>query len=486
MKLKVLFILTFLPVIIFSQKLTRNVFEYDKLKTENFVECDENIKIELENVFIAIQENNSSDAVQIAKKMYTKKMDCYQIFEAYGYALFRNGEWFEGVDIIEKGIEKFGSVPELIKRKSEMSLEMAQLGTGQKNIDGNSVFKANSLKYDEEQFKEENFKSALVDLEYLMTNYKRAEEIFYVAKIQQLLKNYDKSTEIFKTLLNDEEYKNACTFNIADNYIAQNKVTEAEIELNKLLAETPKESQIYEKLSEIYDRKKDKIKSEEFRNKAIYYETVPPFLNLEYSKINFDLLKFFGTDENKSEKKIKKLNEILKQNNQDYTIDVCLIILKLHANHGNGIEEKATEILSKIGKPAIEKVNKLFQTDVSTCTITNLADIMATVKDEKSWELMKQYLPSIANMPMTLIPPNLPEKMLQFDEDKGITEILKVVKPLLNKAIKNVDPMAELSSFGQYVYYSPLGKISKEKLKKIATELNYSDKEFEQLEIKIK
>ncbi|GEM_PF-2022883 len=486
MKLKILFLILALPSLTYSQKLNRNVFVYDKLNTENFVECDENLKKELESSLIAIQENNSSDAVEIAQKIYDVDKGCYQIYEVYGTALFRSGQWFEGIDIIEKGIEKFGSVPELIKGKSEMSIEMAELGTGQKNIDGNSVYKANSLKYDEEQFIEENFKSALIDLEYLMNTYNRSEETFYVGKIQQVLKNYDKSTEVFKTLLKDEEYKYGSIFNIADNYIAQFKYQEAEVELNTLLAENPKDGQVYEKLAELYEQKKDEVNKVECKSKAIYYNNIPTCSDLEYSKDNFELLKFFGTDENKSDIKIKKLDEILKQNTENYTIDVCLMILNLHANHGNGVEEKATTMLSNIGKSAIVKVNLLFQTDVSTCTITNLAEIMAIVKDDASWELMKQYLPNIANMPMTLIPPTLPEKMVKFDEDKGIKEILLVVKQLLSEDKKSDDPMAELNGFGQYVYYSPLENISKKKLKKIATELNYTDQEFELLEAKIK
>jgi hypothetical protein len=176
---------------------------------------------------------------------------------------------------------------------------------------------------------------------------------------------------------------------------------------------------------------------------------------------------------------LKKLSDIVKQNNKDYTIDVCLTILKLHTNHGNGVEEKATEILAEIGKPSIEKVNKLFQTDVSTCTISNLAEVMAIVKEESSWELMKKFLPYIANMPMTLIPPSLPEKMILFNEEKGITEILTVVKPFLIQQNSS-------QSFGQFAFYYPLKKINKEKLKNIATQLSYSNEEFELLENKIK
>lgn len=486
MKLKLFLILLILPLLTFSQKLQRKVFDYEKLKSENFTECNEIITKELETALLSIQENNSTNAVTLSKKIYDSKNDCFQIFDTYGYSLFRSGEWFEGIEVIEKGIEKFGSVPELIKRRSEMSLEMAELGTGQKNIDGNSVFKANSIPYDEEQFKEENLKSALADLTYLIKTYNRNEEIFYAAKIQQLLKDYNKSTETFKILLSDSQYKDIALFNIADNYISLKDFNQAETELNKLVAENPKEGILYDKLAEIYELKKDKAKAKEFSNKSIYYKNTPSFSSLEYSKENFDLLKFFGTEENKSDKKLKKLNEIVNQNNQEYTIDVCLMILKLHTNHGNGVEEKASEILSKIGKPAIEKVNKLFQSDVSTCTITNLADIMAQVKDESSWQVMKDYLPYIATMPMTLIPPSVPEKMILFDEDKGITEVLAVVKPLLNQDENSDNPLSEIGGFGKYVYYSPLAKVNKKKLRKIATELHYSDKEFKELEEKIK
>lgn len=485
MKLKLLPLFLSFPLFLFSQKFQRNIFEYEKLKSDHFAECDNNTSKELQNILVKIEKNKSSSAVSISQKLYENKNDCFGIFEIYGYSLFRNGKWLEGIDIIEKGIQKFGSVPELIKRKSDMSLEMAELGTRQKNIDGNSVFKADSLQYNEDQFKEENLRSALIDLEYLIKIYNRTEEIYYTAKIQQLLKDYQKSTETFKTLLNDEKFKNIASFNIADNYISLKDLNNAETELNKLLAENPKEPILYDKLTEIYELKNDKAKATELGNKSIFYQNMPTDSDLLYSKENLELLQFFGSGENKASKKLKKLQEISNQNNQQYTIDVCLMILKLHANHGNGVEEKATEILKNIGKPAIEKVNNLFQSNVSTCTITNLADIMAKVKDENSWALMKQYLSSIATMPMTLIPPNLPEKMILFNEDRGITEILTTVKPLLGQEQDN-DDIFQAGGFGQYVYYSPLGKIKKEKLKKIATELKYTDKEFNLLQDKIK
>ncbi len=487
MKPSQLLLFLLLPFVIFSQKLQRNVFEYEKLKSDNFIVCDETTNKQLESALLKISENNSTSAVAISKKIFDTNNNCFGTFETYGFALFRNGQWFEGIQIIEDGIKKFGSVPELIKRKSEMSLEMAQLGTQQKNIDGNSVYNSGNSNYDEDQFKEENFKSALADLEYLIKIYNRVEEIYYAAKIQQLLNDYNKSNETFKMLLNDPEYKNTALYNIGDNYIALKDLDKAEKEFTTLVSENPKEGEIYDKLAEIYELRNDKIKAEEFNAKSIFYKNVPEDTNLEYNKENFELLKFFGTNENKPDKKLKKLKEIIGQNNTQYTVDVCLMILKLHANHGNGVEEKAAATLKTIGKPGIEKVNKLFQTNVSTCTITNLADVMASVKDENSWILMKEYLPYIATMPMTLIPPSVPEKMILFNEERGIKEILTTVKPLLLQVEDNSNnPLGEMAGFGQYVYYMPLGKVNKDKLKKIASDLHYTDQEFYLLQEKIK
>jgi len=483
MKNKFIIVLTFLPFICLAQDYKRNIFDYENLKLDTISVCDEDVLQILEKSFIALEENNSKNAVKIAKQEFDKDQNCPEIFEVYGYSLFRSGEWFEGIEIVEKGIEKFGSNPNLIRRRIQMSLEMAQLGTGQKHIDGNSVYKANSIKYGEEQFKTENFQSALNDLEYLVKIYDRNEEKFYIAKINQVLENYETSNKIFKALLDDEEYRDNAIFNIAENYINLKRFDDAESELNTLLESYPKEGALFEKLAEIYELKNNRKKAEEFNRKSMFYRNVPSFTNLDYSDENFDLLKFFGEYDNKANAKLKKLNKIAKSGNQEYTIDVCLMILSIHANHGNGVEEKATEILKKIGKPCLEKVHLLFQSDVSTCAITNLSDIMATVKDEDSWELLKAYLPYIAHMPMTLIPPAVPEKMIKFDEDRGIKEILIVVKELLN-ADSQSDEL--FGGFGQYAYYLPLKDVNKSKLKRIATELNYSDEEFKLLEDNIK
>lgn len=490
MKRKIIqIILIFTPFITFSQDFTRKVFDYKNLE-KDYPKCADNILIELDKSVNLLKENNSEKAVEISKKIFEENKNCPEIYQNYGYCLFRNGQLIEGINIIDNGIEKFGSVPDLIKRKSEMSLELFEIGVGQKNIDGNTVYlsKDKRLKYDEKQFKDENLKSALIDLEYLTSKYEnRNEELYIIAKIKQLNSDFEKSNEIFEKLSKIEEYRENSIFNIADNYIQTKKYDEAEKQLLNLIERNPKEGQLYNKLASLYEIKEDKLKQNEFKQKAIYFDNIPYFSDLEYNDKNYNLILFFGSEKNNYKEKIKKLNLIQKTENENYLIDICLVILKLHANHGNGLEDDATKILIQIGKNSLEKTHKLIKTNISTCTITNLAEIMSTIKDESSWEILVEYLSILPNMPSTLIPPNVPEQIIKFNEERGIKEVLKIIKILLRKEKSNDDnPMSQLSSFGDYIFYSALENINNQKVLKIAKELEFSENELKELREKIK
>ena len=203
MNIKTALLFIILPFLSISQKFSRNTFEYTELQSENFEVCDDNINLNLEKSLTAIKQNSSKFAVTNAADIYKDNKECYAVYDVYGYALFRNGKWFEGLDIIEAGINKFGSVPELIRRKADMSIEMAQYGTGRKHIDGNAVFKANSMDYNEKKFVKVNYKSALIDLQYLVNTYHKNEDILQLARVYQDLKKYDESTEAFSKLTND-------------------------------------------------------------------------------------------------------------------------------------------------------------------------------------------------------------------------------------------------------------------------------------------
>ncbi|TRW24356.1 hypothetical protein FMM05_11025 [Flavobacterium zepuense] len=469
-----------------QQPFKRKVLEYKTPET-NFIHCNDSLMALADNALAAIDENNSAKAVLSSKAVYDKNKTCPEIYDAYGYSLFRNGLWTDGVAVIEAGVEKFGPEPGLVKRRSDMSIEMAQLGLGSKSIDGSSVYKAaKKTEYTEEQFVEENFKSALADLEYLDSQYHRIEDRFIIAKIQQALGNYDKSNALFETMTESDSYSMAALFNLAENNIRQKNYADAEKRLLKLADSMPDEPQVYEKLSELYGLTGDKKKKATLERKGNFYKYVPPYTDLKYNDEDYDLILFLGTPNHTPKEKIAKLKQIYKTKDINYTTDICLVILNIHANHGNGLEEEATAILSKIGKPALGKVHKMFQTNVSTCTITNLAEIMATVKDESSWELLTDYLPIIAQMPATLIPPAVPEKVVKFDAERGPKEILKVVKPLLTKVEPTGDNNPMMPNFGSYVYYAPLKDINHKKLLKMARELNYNDTEIAKLEEQLK
>lgn len=474
------------PFLGFSQQqFKRKKFDY-KIPDHNFIHCNDSLAVLTDNAMIAIEQRQSFKAVDLSKTLYNQNKSCPEIFDTYGYSLFRNGQWMEGIAIIEEGIEKFGPEPGLVKRRSGMSIEMAQLGFGSKQIDGNAVYKAAAqTQYTEEQFIEENFRSALADLEYLNRQFHKTDDKFILAKIYQALGDYTQSDPLFESLLETDSYEMAALFNLAENNIRQKKYDQAEKRLLTVLNKMPNEPEVYDKLSELYGLTGNTAKKRELERKGNFHKYVPASTDLIYTDENYELILFFGTPNHTAKEKLDKLKQIYSTKDQTYTTDICLVILKIHANHGNGLEEEATSILAKIGKPALSKVHDMFKTNVSTCTITNLADIMATVKDESSWTVLTDYLPIIAQMPATLIPPGVPEKIIKFDADRGTREVLKVIKPMLTESQASDDPL-NIPGFTSYVYYLPLKDINNKKLLKIAHELNYSDIEVAKLQEKLK
>ncbi len=482
MKYFLFLISLFITTNVFCQKYQKTIFDYEKMKLDTLSKCDDVMFQKLQSILETIENNNSSIAVKTSKELFSNNTTCPEIYEIHGYALFRSGEWLEGNEIIEKGILKFGKIPGLIKRHSIMSIEMAELGTGVKNIDGNSVYKSKFLEYDEEQFKNENLKSALNDLMYLEQKYQQEEDTYVIGKIHQLLKNYNESNKYFEKLLTHEKIKNNAKFNLADNFIYLNKPKEAETQIQSLLNEFPKEGELYEKLAEINILKGDSIASQKCKKTAIFYKNIPNFLNVDYSDENYDQLVFFGSNKASADTKLKKLEEIYQKKNDKATIELCILILKLHANHGNGVEEKASDVLIKIGKPSLDMIHKLFQADVSTCTITNLGNVMATIKDESSWDYLKTYLSNIVKMPSTLIPPIIPEIIIKFDEERGLKEVLKTIHTMLIEEENNTF----CESFGTFVYYAPLKRINNKKMEKIAKNIGYTKQQIKKLKEKIK
>ncbi len=197
---------------------------------------------------------------------------------------------------------------------------------------------------------------------------------------------------------------------------------------------------------------------------------------------------FFADEKNSAKSKSGRLKEIVKNRSQKDAIEICLSILKMHTNHGNGIEEEATQYLIKFSKAAIEPVIDLFSSgEVSTCTITNLADVLATVKDERGWDPLISYLPVMLNMPMTMIPPDVPQMIIKFRKEEGTKILVEFLKPLIQKeknGIKSDNPFAGLN-FSENLMFSALRQIKKEKVIDVAHQYEFSDDEIKMLVEKI-
>lgn len=472
---------------LFSQPFKRTVFDYKQL-AYNYVKCDDKVLAELDNAINAVNQYNSSEAVLIAKKIYDTHENCAESHLIYGMSLFRSGKVLEGLEIIDKAISKFGSFPDLIKQRISMQLELYENGIGQKNIDGNSMFTSgkNALPFEEEQFKSENLNTALIDLEYLTSILPDDfNNLFMLGRVLQVKNEFDKSNIVFEKLTQVPDYSLAAKYNLAQNYNSLKQYDKAENEYLSLLEIKPNEPEILRAIARFYEEQNNVTQQEHYEKLAYYFTCVPDFLDFPYTPENFKMVSIFGDGKISAEEKLKNLKEIQKDQPEEILINICLVILNIHTNHGNGLETEATKILQKIGKPALAKTHRLLFTDISTCTVSNLGEIMAAVKDESSWNIFVEYLPNIANMPSTLIPPNMPELIIKFDEERGLKEVLKITKGLLSQEKKQSDsPFAGLSS--DYVFYLSLKELNTQKVIKAAKDLGYTEAEIALLKKEIK
>ncbi len=275
------FLLFFQPT--FAQTYSRKHFDYDKMEEKVSAGCTDDVNQKLQEAASMVENNNSSEGVSIAEAVFKKgeATACVDLYIVYAECLFRNGKWEEGLSISEQGIEKYGPDPELLSRKGNMCLEMAELGLGQKHIDGSAVYSGKDKdKYDEAAFKEENYKTAAKDYEYIVNTYdKRYQEIMILAYINKQLKNYEVSDKYFQRLMSDdscdEEYRARSTMFLAENYMVENKIKEAEKLLLQLEEKYPRTPTIQEKRIDLYVLEKDEAKVNERKKQKYFYELIP-------------------------------------------------------------------------------------------------------------------------------------------------------------------------------------------------------------------
>jgi tetratricopeptide (TPR) repeat protein len=476
-------IFLFICQLTFGQDFQRKIFNYSQLNEDSII-CPNLILEELDQVLILIENLQSERAAILGEEMFNKFEKCPALFEVYSWALFRSGHWMKSVQIIDSAIMTYGPNPDLILRRGNINIEMAELGVGIRNIDGNSIYlsKNKKLNFEESNFKKQNYLSALNDFKYIADTYQdRFHEIYLTGYIYQKLENYEESNSYLTKLLSNDDYADDITFVIVNNYIGQKKYDKAENTLRNLEVKYPRNSDIQVKFSELYEISGNQEKLKSSHLKAQFYSWVPEYCDLTYTNENYQLIRFFLED-NSSKEKIKKLKKIRK-NNEELSIDLLITVLNTHSNHGNGVEEEAKKMLIKAGKSVVPKVILLMENAPSTCSVTKAASILAELKDPRGWEAMVNYLPRMENIPFTLIPPNVPEQIIKFDREKALITLLKWIKGQLKTEEQTSDnPMDELGGiFASTSIYSPLSVYKKDELKKAANNLKYTDDQIEKL-----
>ncbi|MBN1181770.1 MAG: hypothetical protein JXB49_05735 [Bacteroidales bacterium] len=315
----------------------------------------------LKEAMLQIDKLNSSRSVKIMEDLFNSSEKHPEIYSHYAFCLYKNGKWMESIAVIDEGIETFGPNYFLVYTRLIMSWYMAQQGTKSKNIDGNTLYQANpkDLPYEEDQFFHENNLSALNDALYLYDVYEPEPQLINtIALIYRDLQYYEDSNIFFSDLSEFEGFSLVSDYQIGANFIAMQKYEEAEHIFLQILENHPEETFVYEMLTQIYSESGNENKAADCAKKARFYNFFPDFLYQEYDENLYTDLTFL-IEENDSEEKLQKLKEI-SNDSQDILLDVSLVILYTHTNHGNGLEEYIRDKLIEIGEESIPKLIELF------------------------------------------------------------------------------------------------------------------------------
>ncbi len=470
-----------------GQSFTREKIDYSNLNKDS-INCSDETTNNLKTVLLQIEQLNSKQAVESAKNIFLNSDKCPFVYEIYSWALFRSGEWMESIDIIDTAINIYGANPDLIIRRAYMNLEMAEMGTGTKNIDGNSVYlsKDKKLNFNEENFKDQCYKAAINDFKYITETYSvRHKEIYIIGYIYRQLNDYDKSNLFLKQLLNIDNHKDNALMIIIDNYIDQKKYNDAENNLSELEEKYPKNPKILKKFTELYNQTNQQSKLEISKKKFEFYSWIPEYTDIKFTEENYNTIRYFLVD-NPSKDKVNRLKSIVKQD-ENYAIDILISVLNSHANHGNSVEEEAEKLLINIGSSAVPKVILLMENAHSTCTVTKAASILAEIKDQRAWQAMIDYLPRMQNLPFTVTPPEVPRQIIKFDREKALIALTRWLKDIVvEETPKSDDPLEELGDiFSSSSIYAPLKEYSKKEIQKTTKDLEYTDKQTKLLLIRI-
>lgn len=474
---------------LFAQDFSRRRFPYEMMADPRPDSCGAAMVGTLNEALELIQKNRSREAVKLTQALYQDNaMRCLALYEVHSWALFRSGEWLDALVVMDSAIALYGPEYTLVYRRGLMNIEMAELGPGVRHIDGNAVYlsKTKQLPYGESQFKAECYQAALEDFSFVAAHYPPAkEETYYCGYILQQLGRFDEANTYYYQLLVYPELADMITSAIADNFISRKEFKKAEQILLDMEKEHPRYAGIQAKLVEVYEGLGHKAKKELASRKYQFYTAVPYLTGIDFSEASEkDVLLFLS--EAKVADKMKRLNDLGKDTSR-YASGMLVAVIYMHANHGNGVEERAVELLGGRGSSVVSMVVNLLSQAQSTCTIEMAADVLAMIKDTSGWQPMVDLLPSIQHMPITLTPPDIPGALLRFDKQRALPVLLDYIRREMLFAEKNEsDPFGELGSlFTDGLFYGNLEKISRSELEKVATDIGYTTEELSLLMKKV-
>jgi hypothetical protein len=472
----------------FAQNFERIIFDYNKLRNDDQTTCSSESLDKLEEIFHTLEKQKTQEALKLSKQVFEAKEKCPRIFETHAWALFRNGEWLESIQIIDMAITLYGANPDLIIRRAYMSFEMAELGIGSRIINGKSVYLSAGkyLPFDEENFKHQNYLAALTDFKFIADNFiDRNHEIFITGYLFSKLDNDEGSNFYLAKLMNNPEYQEEAADLIVDNRIAKGEINEAEEILLSLAKKHPKNPGIYRQLSKIYKAAGIIDQHNLYKNMYEFYRWMPSYLTLEYSNENFQLIQSIITEKS-SEEKLEIVENLAKRKDRRL-MDVLIVHLHHHKTHDDEFEEAIQKSLIKIGKPTVPALLQLLNASTEPCSIEKAAYILAEIKDTSAWFPMVDYLNKIERNFKNTTPPNIPEQLIRFNKQKALIEILKWIKPRLhlednNDSTSMNDPGINTISI---IKYKPLIAYSKNEIEKAAISLGYQKRDIERLMNKI-
>lgn len=472
---------------LFAQNYHRDRPEYEKMEEKAAQECSESEMGAFDEVYGLIDNLKSDAALEKAQELAGELDHCFQADLVLAEALFNAGKRLEAVDLIDSLLARVGPRGEVIYLRGEFALEMGHTGPSSFNKDGSTIYQPSSkgLPYEEAQFKMENFQSALHDFDWLIRNFDNSvREIGICAYLAKELDDIDRSNSYLEILIANPDYADQALEMMIDNYLSANRLKDAEQLLNLQLEKDPRSAKLNALAFKLYNNQGDEAKALEYRQKAEFYDWIGAFNPLPWSENARETLVYFMGEASGDEKK-KRLKAVKKEFGTDAG-GIYAAVLNLHANHGNGVEELASELLAGEGNTAVPLAINLMQYGNSTCTHANAAFALAEIGDDRAWEPMTAYLERIHNMPMTLIPPDIPGALVKFDADRALPELLKFASAeYRNEIYDNPDGLS--LNFSRNAVFSAIeNNYSIDKIKDKASEMGMEQAELDWILEKIK